>query len=386
MKVILFGAGHVGLALAKQFVNDVDIKKLMVCDRRGSALEILQSKVASPKLRTLRIGMEQETQLKSVLKGYDLLINALPLRFSTKLTKMAITCGLHYLDLGGNHETLEKQATYHDLAVSKKKLILHNCGFSPGLANIIAINQLQHFEQLNDVIVRSGCLPISPVSPFNYKLVIAADALLDEYFEPQWAIRNREICQLKSLEGLQSIDFNSIDTALPLEVFYTGNRIHSLSKSLANRVDNISYQAIRYQGHCNIIQSFAMLSFNKSSIFDVRSQMTYRQLFERQLEKYLTSEALDMTLMQIEAIGMNNNVKQKRVLEFVYKQNSPEQESSLVDLTAISTLLIAKHVSRTEYWDKGGFYSPEFLVDSKSFIQEMKVAGIELNEYETTVS
>lgn len=386
MKVILFGAGHVGLALAKQFVEDADIKKLMVCDRRGSALEVLQSKISSPKLRSLRVGMEQETQLKSVLKGYDLLINALPLRFSAKLTKLAIKCGVHYLDLGGNQETLEKQATYHEMAIAQKKLILPNCGFSPGLANIIAINQLQHFEQLQDVVVRSGCLPIEPIPPFNYKLVIAADALLDEYFEPQWAIRDRKPCELKSLEGLQPLHFNSLETPIPLEAFYTGNRIHSLSKALENRVENISYQAIRYQGHCNIIKSFALLNFDKQAIFDVRSQMTYRQLFERQMEKNLTSDALDMTLLQVEAIGTRNNEKHKRVLEFSFKQTTKEQDSSLVDLTAISTLLIAKHVSRSEYWNKGGFYSPEFLVDSKSFIEEIKKAGIALNEFESTIS
>jgi|GEM_PF-1953898 lysine 6-dehydrogenase len=386
MKVILFGAGHVGHALAKQFVEDADIKKLMVCDRRGSALETLQTKLVSPKLRVLRIGMEQETQLKSVLKGYDLLINALPLRFSAKLTKLAIKCGVHYLDLGGNQETLEKQATYHDLAVSQKKLILPNCGFSPGLANIIAINQLQHFEHLHDIIIRSGCLPVAPIPPFNYKLVIAADALLEEYFEPQWAMRDGQACELKSLEGLNSLQFNSLEVPMPLEVFFTGNRIHSLTKSLTGRVDNVSYQAIRYQGHCNIIKSFALLNFDKRAIFDVRSQMTYRQLFERQMERNLTSDVLDMTLMQIEAVGTTNGQKQKRLLEFVIKQVDQMQESSLVDLTAFSTLLIAKHVSRSEYWNKGGFYSPEYLVDSKSFIQEIKNAGIELKEYKFDIS
>lgn len=386
MKVILFGAGHVGLALAKQFIKDTDVKKMMVCDRRGSALEVLQTKVSSPKLRTLRIGMEQETQLKSVLKGYDLLINALPLRFSAKLTKLAIKCGVHYLDLGGNQETLEKQADYHELAVTQKKLILPNCGFSPGLANIIAINQLQHFEKLNDVVIRSGCLPSVPQAPFNYKLVIAADALLDEYFEPQWAIKNGEPSALKSLDGLQELTFNSLETPLPLEVFYTGNRIHSLTKSLTGRVNNLSYQAIRYQGHCHIIKSFALLDFNKQAIFDVRSQMTYRQLFERQMERNLSSDQLDFTLMQIEAIGSKNGQLHKRVLEFVHKQLDQEQESSLVDLTAISTLLIAKHVASSDHWNKGGFYSPEFLVDSKRFIEEIKKAGIELKEYESVVN
>jgi len=104
------------------------------------------------------------------------------------------------------------------------------------------------------------------------------------------------------------------------------------------------------------------------------------------MERNLTSDVLDMTLMQIEAVGTTNGQKQKRLLEFVIKQVDQMQESSLVDLTAFSTLLIAKHVSRSEYWNKGGFYSPEYLVDSKSFIQEIKNAGIELKEYKFDIS
>jgi lysine 6-dehydrogenase len=228
MKIILFGAGHVGLAIAKQFSEAPEIKQIMVCDRRGLALEHINEKLPSSKIRTHRIGLEQETVIKSILKGFNIVINALPHQFGPKLAKLALQSGLHYIDLGGTQFTYDKQSALADLAKEKKKLLLPNTGFSPGLLNIIAIHEAEQYDEVENLTLRSGCLPTSPSEPFNYKLVIAADALLSEYVDPQLQIKNHTIVEEPSLSGLEPLEFKGFNSPLPLEAFHTGNRINSL--------------------------------------------------------------------------------------------------------------------------------------------------------------
>lgn len=382
MKIILFGAGNVGIALAEAFSKSDIIKRVMVCDRRGTVLDELSQKVASSKVKTLKISIEQESQLRSVMSSYDVLINALPQRFAPKLTKLALNSGLHYIDLGGNQVTLDKQEELHNLGVQKKRWILPNCGFAPGLANILAMDLVNELDHVDELSIRSGCLPLKPIPPFNYQLVVGADALLSEYYEDQWGLENGQMVQRENLEGYQSLRFQSQETPLPLEAFYTGNRINSLAKQLEGKVQKLTYQAIRYQGHRDIIKAIQVLGFQKPNIFDVRSQLTFRSLLERQMERTMSHHAADMSLLQIEAKGTVNGQAKKACLELTYHQRGDGYISSLVEITALATCIITQQAAQMPTEKIGGFHAPEEVIDAKAFIQALKASDIQLNRFE----
>ncbi len=378
MKIAILGAGTVGASLAKLLCQEDSVSGIIVIDQNGNALAEVEESCPKAKLRTYRVNIEKEHTITSLIKGFDCLISALPHSYNLKLAELAIHVGIHYIDLGGNDEILEKQIALSEEALKKNLWIIPNCGMAPGLVNILAMNGYEQFDEVESIHIWSSSLPKEPVPPFNYQLVFSPVGLVHEYFDPVFILKNSKVTTVDPLKGYELIRFDSQPELGDLEAFYVSGSVTSLVRQLEGKVKELSYKTLRYPGHRDIVKAMQVLGFDSDRIIDIRTNLTYQDILVRQIQKHLPKGQKDIALVKIVIEGVRNGEAVQQVYELTHENNLDDNISSLMMCAAIPTLIIAEMICTNKLKGKGGVTPPERVIPKDEFLKELKKKGIEV--------
>src|SRR5206468_10534970 len=118
-----------------------------------------------------RLDARRAADLRRRMQRHDAVMNALPYYFNYPVAKTAVGAGLHYADLGGNTEIVQKQRTLHARARKKGVSVIPDCGLAPGMVNIIAAEGIRRVGEAQAVKIFVGGLPQQPEPPLNYQIV-----------------------------------------------------------------------------------------------------------------------------------------------------------------------------------------------------------------------
>jgi len=379
MKVAIIGAGKVGAALCRFFCEDDDVSAVILCDRNGMSLSKIEDKLNSSKLRTHRVGIEKEWSIKTLIRGFDFLISALPPEFNTKITRLALDEGINYIDLGGTNETFEQQMTFHKEAKEKNICIVPNSGFAPGLVNILALHGFESFDTVDTIKIRAAGLPADPKPPLNFQLSFSPAALINEYTNDAIILEKGKIKNVKALEGYEKLFFNSFDKIGEMEAFYTSGQITSLVRMLERKVNYLDFKTIRYPGHRDIIKSLFMLGYAKEEIIHIKANITYRDLLIKQLAKNLPDNEKDIALVQVKLEGTRDEAMYNRIYEMICHYDDSLEMSALLKCASLPTLLASKLIYRGKQKESCGVFPPEKIIPKNDFLNLMKEKGFELS-------
>src|SRR6266545_8250910 len=109
MRMLVLGAGLQGSACAYDLLQQPGVERVTLADRHPNRLpSYLKAKVGK-RLGIARLDAKQTPRLRSLMKGHDAVMNALPYYFNYPVAKAAVAMGLHCADLGGNTEIVQKQ-------------------------------------------------------------------------------------------------------------------------------------------------------------------------------------------------------------------------------------------------------------------------------------
>ena len=393
MKIAIIGAGPVGSAITRVLMNQDEIKALIVLDRNGAVLDKLKEHFSDhpgvSRLRTFRVGMEERSSIITLVKGFDVMISALPFQFNLELTRIAIEVGCHFLDLGGSDKVYEEQRKLNNRAKQNGSYILPNCGLAPGLLNIIAWSGFRQFETVSSIQMMSGGLPVHPRPPLNHHLSFSAEAFLNEHLPPVLAVRDGQPVDIEPMSGLEPITFQSRPEMETLEAFYTGGHISTLAYSLRGSVGNLSYKTIRHRGNHTVMQALIELGLADDRIIDIGTSMTYRDFLIRKLRKRLPENLPDIVLAKVIIDGRNgsteDNKDQRRIFELTYEYHPDDGHSAVMNSTALPTAEIALMIGRGDINIEPGVHPPEQVVPEEPFLEAMKQHGIEINTYDENV-
>ena len=384
MKIAIIGAGTVGAALTRVLCSEPSVSAVSVIDKNGTVLETLQKSIQSSKLRTFRIGVEKEQSLATIIKGLDCLVSALPYDYNRRLTRLAIENEINYIDLGANDATFEKQLTYSDRALESGVVAIPNCGMAPGMINIIALQAYEEFDSVDSINIRATGLPVHPKPPLNYELSFSPTGLVNEYLNNAFIIKEGKVVDVNALDGLENLSFFTKPEMGELEAFYTSSHITSLSRHLEGKVNELDFKTVRYKGHRDIMKALFELGFDSDGIIDIRSNLTYRNLLIRQLNKKLPKAQEDVVLAKIVVNGKINGQNIVRDYEIVHNYLQTHDLSAMMACTAIPVAIVAELINENKLSVSGGVYAPELIIDKAEFMKRLGEKGIEVsvNEHE----
>ncbi len=145
--MILGGVGAVGIEATLDFVSTSDVEEIVIGDYNIKKARDLISEMGEERVSAVKIDVNDEEQLLSLMKGFDYVINALPFKYDYIVTKYAIELGISGVDVA----TEEDQFTFNQLAVSKQVTFVPGVGATPGTTNLMAKKGVELLETVDTI-------------------------------------------------------------------------------------------------------------------------------------------------------------------------------------------------------------------------------------------
>jgi saccharopine dehydrogenase-like NADP-dependent oxidoreductase len=385
MKIAVLGAGAAGTAITRFLSQEKKVTAIRVLDRNGNALDELESSVNSSKIRVHRVAIDKEMSVTAILKGAQCIISALPFKHNYRVAKIALKAGIPYVDLGGDDDITFKQLSLYEKAREANIFMVPNSGFAPGLVNILAMHGFESFDSVDSIIIRAAGLPKDPIPPLNYHLSFSPVGLVNEYLNKVTVIENGELIEVDALDGYETCKLKSHSDLGPLEAFYTSGSATFIAKELEGKIKTLDFKTLRYLGHRNIIKAFFDLGFNSSQIIDIRTSLTYRDLFIRQLKKYLPHSKNDIAVAKINLIGFREGKKISREYEVYLESDENVDISAMITVTSQSAVTTAMLIAENKLSGVGGVFTPETALPKDDYINRMREHGVNIEITECEV-
>lgn len=204
MRVCVLGAGGVGQVVVQDLMRAApEISSILVGDIDKRKAEMAAQKCGE-KVEAVVTDCADLGELRSTLRGSQLVINALPPDFNQKVMKAALENGASYLDMAAGtiagetiDESLAKQLDCSSDWKKEGRIALLSAGVTPGLTNVIAregVDSLDHAERI-DIFFYEGLEsdePISLWSPITF---------LRDTVAPPLVFRDGEFVRLRPFES-----------------------------------------------------------------------------------------------------------------------------------------------------------------------------------------
>lgn len=339
--VLLLGAGKIGAAAARFLAESGDYD-VLVGDVDQAALDRIDS---GPGLATVWINGTDADHLARAMSGRRAVLSALSFSANPAVARAALAHGLSYFDL-----TEDVQTTKEVRAISEQsrdgQIFMPQCGLAPGFVSIAARALAEQFEQLDEVRMRVGALPVFPTNEMKYNLTWSTDGLINEYGNPCEAIYEGKLIHTLPLEGLEHFSLDGID----YEAFNTSGGVGTLAETYSGNCRHLNYKTIRYRGHRDLM-AFLMNELRLNHRRDILKDV---------LENAVPITPQDVVLIFCTVTGMmRGSLAQITDARKVYAGEFRGQSCSAIQITTAASLCAVLDLHREGRLPRRGFVRQE---------------------------
>jgi saccharopine dehydrogenase-like NADP-dependent oxidoreductase len=351
-KVLLLGGGKIGSLISTLLTHSGDYAVTMAdCD--PEVVERSKAELRHPCLKLLIMDARDREALARHVESNDThaIISALPYYCNPSVAETALEHGIHYFDLT---EDVEVTRSIMRLSDGARQAFVPQCGLAPGFISIVANEYMGHFEELDNVKLRVGALPVHPSNALKYSLTWSTNGLINEYGNTCYGIENGSEVALMPLEGYETIEVDG----LLYEAFNTSGGLGTLADTYNGRVRTMTYKTLRYPGHCEKIQ-FLMQDLKLNHDRD-----TLRRILENAIPKTMQ----DVVLIFVSVAGkQNGQLFEENYVKKVYPQIiagklwSAIQVTTAAGICAVADLLLQHDDAYRGFIKQESFPLPSFL-------------------------
>lgn len=377
MRMLVLGAGLQGSACAHDLLQRPDVDRVTLADLNPKRVAPFL-KSAGKRLVLARLDVKQPARLRRVMQGHDAVMNALPYYFNLPVTKAAVAAGLHYADLGGNTEIVQKQKTLDRAAGKHDVSVIPDCGLAPGMVNILAAEGIRRVGEADTVRIYVGGLPQHPEPPLNYQIVYSLEGALDYYTTPSWVLRDSRPAQVEALSEVEEVRFPApLGT---LEAFHTAGGISMLPWTYAGRVRKMEYKTLRYPGHAAIMRAIRGLGLLDLKPVSVKgTKIVPRDAFIATVSPKLTKpHGHDLVALRVEVTGPGPSGR-RVAWQLVDHYDEKHEISSMMRTTGYSLAIIGAMQVDGRIAARG-VHTPDEAVPFGPYVDELKRRGVEIQE------
>jgi saccharopine dehydrogenase-like NADP-dependent oxidoreductase len=371
MNVIVLGGGLIGAPMAFDLASDKRFN-VTVCDINKDTLQKISERC--PSILTISKNLSNPNNVKSLVKKYDFVLNAVPgfMGFQTAKaiieTKKDCVCISFYEE---DPFLLDKIAKEHDVTM------VMDCGIYPGMGSVLIMDQVLKLDSVQSVITYVGGLPVIREWPSEYKSVFSPTDVIEEYIRPARFVENGIDVVRPALSDPEYIFFPKIGT---LEAFNTDG-LRTLSKTI--NAPNLKEKTLRYPGHIEKITVLKALGFfEKEHFIKIKGvslsplEVTEKILFPNW--KLKQGEA-DITIFKSIIEGDKNGKKVRYIIE-LFDTYCPETDIISMARTTGYTATITLRMIAERLYSYKGISPPEFLGKKpecvKYLLKELRKRGV----------
>lgn len=379
MKILVLGAGRMGLGAAFDLAHNSDCESVTVADVDAERARAVVETIGSSKLRAAQVDVSNHEQVIDLMRGHDAAISCVVYSYNLQLAQAAIEAPVNFCDLGGNNTVVASELALDEEAKRAGINIIPDCGLAPGMVSVLVAHGAARFENLEEIHIRVGGLPQAPRPPLNYQIVFSIEGLINEYIERARIIRDGRIVEVDSMTEVERLRFPK--PFEELEAFQTSGGTSTLPETFKGRVRELNYKTIRYPGHCEKFKLLLDLGLASSEAVEVDGmRLSPRRVLGEMLLRHLPADEPDVVLILVEFRGTRAGSKNSvETLRYYIIDRFDERTglSAMQRTTAFPASIIAQMMARGEIIEKGAI-PQERCVPPDSFVRELASRNIQM--------
>jgi lysine 6-dehydrogenase len=377
VKFLVIGAGLLGYAVVYDLIRSPKVDKIMLADSdEGKVAEIMMH-FADDRIIPCKLDLGKLEETATLMTGADVVISCLEGHYNYELSKAALEATKSLVDFGGDRETIRRQFLLNDLAVEKKITIMPNCGLVPSMVSILATSAAESMDELYEIKIRAGGIPVEELTPLNYSLTGPANAIIDESTIDTTVVRDGKILRLPSLTEVETISFPY--PFKEMEAFNSYAGITTLFNEFSGRVQHLDFKTVSYPGYCaqmSLLKELGLM--NDETIKLDGAKVSARSLLNHLFETKLPRNEPDVVLVRVVVSGERKGRPAQVIWECVDYMDQAAGIPAMIRMKAFPASIIAQLIARGDI-DTCGTIGSESSVPRKLFLAEIASRGIVLN-------
>jgi lysine 6-dehydrogenase len=375
MKMLVLGAGRMGLGAAFDLAHQPDVDVVTVADMDVAKARQVAETVGSPKVQPVHLdisfGIEGVVQQ---MRGHAAAISCVNYWHNEMLANAAIQARTNFCDLGGNNAVVDAELALDAQARAAGVNIIPDCGLAPGMVAVLVAHGAERFAQLDEIHIRVGGLPQNPKPPLDYQMVFSVEGLINEYVERARVIRAGKIVEVESMTELEALEFPAPFGTM--EAFQTSGGTSTLPETFFGKVKELDYKTIRYRGHCDKFKTMIDLGLCSSEAMIVDGQpVVPRRVFGDLLVKKLPHDEPDYVLVRVEFRGDGKTLR----YDIIDAYDPATGLSAMMRTTAFPAAIVALMMARGDVKQKGAL-PQERCLPPELFMTELAKRNIEVKQ------
>ncbi|ANU27370.1 saccharopine dehydrogenase family protein [Planococcus versutus] len=379
MKIVVLGAGLMGKQAARDLIAGDAVEKVYLADRNIDQANIFKEKLGSDKLEVIQVDASNDENLAAAISKGDIVINALFYTFNEKVAATALQCGVHSVDLGGHiGGATDAVLKMHEKAQKKGVTLIPDLGVAPGMINILTGYGASKLNQVSDIRLFVGGIPVHPEPPLEYNHVFSLEGVFDHYTDKSHVLRDGKLVEVESLSEIEYVQFEDFGE---LEAFHTSGGTSTLTETFSD-INSLEYKTLRYKGHAakvKLLVDLGLTDRTKTVTIDNR-EVNLRSVLKAVLEPITElGEKQDAVVLRVIVSGVKDDEEITYEYNMVTVKDQETGVTAMARATAYTISVVAQMIGKGII-DKRGAYPPEMIVPGKEYIAEMAKRGVEIKE------
>lgn len=368
MRVLILGAGLMGAVIAKDMVEQNEVESITLVDMDEEKLMKVIRQYPQ-KIQTAKVDVTDTAAAVQVMRGHDVIVSALPHKFSLPAIQAAIEAGVSLVDLVCCEP--EKRLVLDEKAKKAGVAIVPGCGVAPGMSNILAGYGVSHLDSPDKIIVRVGGFPQNPKPPLGYTIVFCFDSVMEACREYATVIKNGKIDKLPPLAEVERFYFENIGE---LESFITDGLGTLPYTMIKQGVKYAVERTLRYPGYAERMKTLAECGLFDETPVDVKGyKIAPKDLTSAVLTpKIRVENDRDILAMRVTVTGQKDGTYVEKNYDLIDYYDEKQDISAMARTTAFPAAAVARYIATGVITEKG-IIPPETGIGQNKKIFDMLI-------------
>jgi lysine 6-dehydrogenase len=379
MRMLVLGAGLQGSACTYDLLQNPEVSQVRLADLHFDHLPEFLKPYSGPRLIPTTLDVRDREAVLAVMRESDAVMSAIPYYFNLDLATLAVECGVHFCDLGGNTDIVFEQKKLDAEASAKGITVVPDCGLAPGMVNILAQRGIDQLDKTEEVRIFVGGLPQHPEGPLNYQIVYSLEGVLDYYTTLSWVVRNGKREHVKALSEIVPVHFEQ--PVGELEAFHTAGGLSTMAFRYEGKIPTMEYKTLRYPGHAKIMEAVRDLGLLEQEPIDVKGVMVApRDVAIAAMGPRLTKpKSQDLVALRVTVKGTKDGKPKTINFELIDRYDEERGISAMMRTTGYSLSITGQMQARGEV-KPAGVHTPDECIPAEKYISELAKRGVVISE------
>jgi lysine 6-dehydrogenase len=362
--LFLGGAGFIGTAAVEDLVATSDFQEIVLGDVDINKAESLVARLNDRRLSASHIDVDNESELVQSMRGFDIVVSALPFKFDTAVTRACIQARVNGIDVSTTQEQLEMSTEAEKAGIT----YVAGCGATPGVTNILARRGADMLDKVDEIQISWGSFRcMAPAPGLVHTTLWEFDPSITDrvYYE------NGKYVQVPPFSGEKTVEF-----AKPIgiqKVYYVPHP-EPLTIPKAIPVKRMSIRGTWPAETMTLLRFMNTFGVYRKEPMEIKGQgiVPYDWLSEYLLK---VPEAKETAVWAYGLIVEVSGISKKKKVKHIFRTSHPPMEKwggksayarNVGYPLSIGAQMLAKGMTRSK-----GVIVPESAFDAVTFIREL---------------